>query len=106
MANYYKLNEAGYPMTYSGAFPLDDTWNEFKIGENGVYSIQELQDAIDNEKLKQTQAEFRLERDKLLGQVDIEINKGLDNGIDVSALRAYRQELRDATIAWVLPTHP
>lgn len=60
----------------------------------------------DTELLGQEQVKFRAERNNLLNQVDIEINKGLDNGIDVSALRTYRQELRDATVAWVLPTHP
>lgn len=52
---------------------------------------------------EQIQAEFRAERDKLINEADILINKALDNGQDTTNLRAYRQALRDATINWVMP---
>ena len=50
-------------------------------------------------------ADFRYERDLLLNKCDIEINKASDNGLDVTELRKYRQDLRDATILWVMPTN-
>lgn len=37
----------------------------------------------------------RHDRDKLLKQADIEINKNLDSGNDVTLLRYYRKALRD-----------
>lgn len=70
------------------------------FNDDEITKIKEYNELVKKESL------FRTERNNLLSQVDIEINKGLDNGIDVSALRAYRQELRDATVTWVLPTHP
>ena len=51
------------------------------------------------------QADFRYERDLLLNKCDIEINNALDNGLDATELRKYRQALRDATIKWVMPTN-
>jgi len=51
-----------------------------------------------------TQAEFRAERDKEIDWVDIEINKAEDLGQDTVSFRAYRQELRDAPLTWVMPT--
>lgn len=39
----------------------------------------------------------RYKRIPLMLAVDIEINKAEDNGIDVTALRTYRQALRDVT---------
>lgn len=58
------------------------------------------------EELKETQAQFRAERDKLLVEADIEINKLVDAGIDSTEWRVYRQELRDSTLTWVLPSKP
>lgn len=52
------------------------------------------------------EADFRLERNKLLQEADIEINKLVDNNQDATAWREYRQALRDATISWVLPEIP
>lgn len=57
----------------------------------------------DEEILKQKQDKFRLERNALLGKVDIEINKAEDLEQDSKALRVYRQKLRDSTINWVMP---
>jgi hypothetical protein len=41
--------------------------------------------------------EIRKQRAPLLADADIAINKAIDNGNDVTALRAYRQALRDIT---------
>ena len=54
----------------------------------------------------QTQSEFRIERNRLLNEIDIEINIAFDAGVDTSLLSIYRQELRDSTDTFVLPTHP
>lgn len=60
----------------------------------------------EEERLKQEQINFRLFRDNLLKEADIEINKLDDNSQDSSKWRMYRQALRDATISWELPTKP
>ena len=52
------------------------------------------------------QAQFRVERNALLIEADIEINKVEDLGKDSGTWRVYRQALRDATITWKLPTKP
>lgn len=57
----------------------------------------------EKELLEQFQNKFRADRDTLLTQVDIEINKAEDSGLDSTDLRLYRQALRDATIEWVMP---
>jgi hypothetical protein len=41
--------------------------------------------------------EIRKQREPLLAQADIAINKALDKGEDVAPLRVYRQALRDIT---------
>lgn len=53
-----------------------------------------------------TQAQFRAERDKLLAEADIEINKLVDAELDVTEWRVYRQALRDSTLTWVMPSKP
>ena len=58
------------------------------------------------DEVKETQAQFRTERDKLLVEADIEINKLVDLGLDLTEWRKYRQELRDSTLTWVLPNKP
>ncbi len=55
---------------------------------------------------EQEQAQFRVERNQLLIEADIEINKLDDLNMDSSSWRAYRQALRDSTESWVLPTKP
>ena len=55
---------------------------------------------------QEAQAQFRAERDKLLAEADIEINKLVDLGLDSTEWRKYRQELRDLTLTWVLPSKP
>ena len=58
------------------------------------------------EALEQEQSQFRAERDVLLKEADIEINKLDDLGKDSISWRVYRQALRDSTITWELPTKP
>ena len=58
------------------------------------------------DEVKETQAQFRANRNKLLVEADIEINKLVDLGLDSTELRKYRQELRDSTLTWVLPSKP
>lgn len=55
---------------------------------------------------QEAQAQFRVERDKLLVEADVEINKLVDTGLDSTEWRIYRQELRDSTLTWVLPSKP
>lgn len=75
-----------------------------KINMDGTTELFDFR--TDEEKTIQFETDFRVERNNLINEVDIEINKALDNGLDVTILRQYRQALRDATIAWVLPTKP
>jgi hypothetical protein len=63
----------------------------------------ENQEKLDRELFE---TNFRAERDKLLVQADILIYKAEDAGQDTTALRDYRQALRDSTTTWVLPTLP
>lgn len=60
----------------------------------------------EEERLKQEQINFRIQRNNLLKEADIEINKLDDNSQDSSKWRIYRQALRDATISWELPAKP
>ena len=55
---------------------------------------------------QEAQAQFRAERNKLLVEADIEINKLVDLELDATEWRVYRQALRDATLTWVLPSKP
>ena len=55
---------------------------------------------------QEAQAQFRIERDKLLVEADIEINKLVDAELDVTEWRVYRQALRDSTLTWVMPSKP
>ena len=52
---------------------------------------------------QEAQAQFRANRDKLLVEADIEINKLVDLGLDSTEWRVYRQALRDATVTWTMP---
>lgn len=47
---------------------------------------------------QEAQAQFRAERNNLLVEADIEINKLVDLGLDETAWRVYRQELRDSAM--------
>ena len=72
--------------------------------ENGKFIVKDFRTTEEIE--QETQAQFRAERDKLLVEADIEINKLIDLGLDSTEWRVYRQELRDSTLTWVLPSRP
>jgi hypothetical protein len=87
----------------------DEVWQEAininaNCYENGEFIVKDFRTA--EEILEQEQAQFRLERNQLLIEADIEINKLEDLNMDSSSWRAYRQALRDSTESWVLPTKP
>lgn len=73
------------------------------VEEENIAKANELK--LEDE-VKETQAQFRAERDKLLAEVDIEINKLVDLGLDSTEWRVYRQALRNSTLSWVLPSKP
>ena len=84
-----------------------EDWLEIVKDEEGTITAPEgLVLQIAKEALDATQAEFRAERDVLLAEADIEINKLVDAGLATTVYSEYRQALRDATITWVLPTKP
>lgn len=87
----------------------DEVWQEAininaNCYENGKFIVKDFR--TDEEILEQEHAIFRAERNQLLIEADIEINKLDDLKKDSSAWRAYRQALRDSTESWVLPTKP
>ena len=87
----------------------DEVWKEAvninaNCYENGKLVKKDF--TTPEQKAEQEQAQFRAERDVLLKEADIEINKLDDLGKDSSAWRVYRQALRDSTESWVLPTKP
>lgn len=71
-------------------------------------TAKEVQEHLNPPKTEeQIQAEFRAERDKLLAEVDVQINIAFDNNLDtLEDLKAYRQALRDAPETWELPKVP
>ena len=69
--------------------------------ENGEFIVKDFRTAEEIE--QETQSQFRANRDKLLAEADIEINKLVDAGVDATEWRVYRQALRDSTITWVMP---
>ena len=72
--------------------------------KNGEFIVKDFRTT---EEIEQgTQAQFRANRDKLLVEADIEINKLVDAGLDATEWRVYRQALRDSTLTWVLPSKP
>ena len=87
----------------------DEVWQEAlninaNYYENGKFIVKDFRtpDEIEQE----VQAQFRAERNKLLVEADIEINKLVDLGLNPTEWRVYRQELRDSTLTWVLPSKP
>lgn len=72
--------------------------------ENGKFIVKDFRTDVEIE--QEAQAQFRAERDKLLAEADIEINKLVDLGLDSTEWRKYRQELRDSTLTLVLPNKP
>ncbi len=87
----------------------DEVWQEAlninaNCYENGKFIVKDFRTP---EEIEQgAQAQFRANRDKLLVEADIEINKLVDLGLDSTEWRVYRQELRDSTLTWVLPSKP
>ena len=69
--------------------------------ENGEFIVKDFRTLEEIE--QEVQAQFRAERDKLLTEADIEINKLVDAGLDAIEWRVYRQALRDATLTWIMP---
>lgn len=87
----------------------DEVWQEAlninaNCYENGEFIIKDFRTAKEIQEQEQTQ--FRAERNQLLIDADIEINKLDDLNADSSSWRVYRQALRDSTESWVLPTKP
>lgn len=72
--------------------------------ENGEFIVKDFRTEEETE--QETQAQFRAERDVLLKEADIEINKLVDLGLDATEWRVYRQELRDSPLSWALPSKP
>lgn len=72
--------------------------------ENGEFIVKDFR--TEEEIEQETQAQFRAERDVLLKEADIEINKLVDLGLDPTEWRVYRQALRDSTLTWELPSKP
>ena len=70
-------------------------------GENVSFEKVDWRTAEEIE--QEAQVQFRTERDKLLVEADIEINKLVDLGLDATEWRVYRQALRDSTITWTMP---
>ena len=94
---YYKENNEVFAYE-------DDGSQDYLIGDKVLMTAEEIELHINPPKTEaQIQAEFRAERNKLINQADIIINKALDNNQDVTSLRSYRQALRDATIEWIMP---
>jgi hypothetical protein len=73
-----------------------------------MFKVENIKTAemLASEALLNEQSQFRAERDKLLVEADIEINKLVDTGLDSTEWRVYRQALRDSTLTWVLPSKP
>ena len=96
MKNFYKI-EHNYPMTYQGEFPLDDTWKEFVVNEDGSYSPQEFQDAMNDLKAKE-ELDSKIQEAK---QYLISTDHKFFNGYkpkpdeDLVAIEAKRDEARE-----------
>ena len=87
----------------------DEVWQEAlsinaNCYENGEFTVKDFRTLEEIE--QEVQAQFRAERDKLLVEADIEINKLVDTELDSTEWRVYRQALRDSTLTWVLPSKP
>ena len=87
----------------------DEVWQEAlninaNYYEDGKFIVKDFRTPEEIE--QEVQAQFRAERNKLLVEADIEINKLVDLGLNPTEWRVYRQELRDSTLTWVLPSKP
>ena len=81
------------------------SYNKIIINGNNI-SFDKVDRRTPEEIQEQEEAQFRAERNQLLVEADIEINKLVDLGKDSSAWRAYRPALRDSTDTWVMPRKP
>ena len=101
----FTYNDNGQYIT--GSLKHSEEWLEIVKDEEGNITAPEgLVLQIAKELVEATQAEFRAERDVLLAEADIEINKLVDADLATTVYSEYRQALRDSTITWVLPTKP
>ena len=87
----------------------DEVWQEAlninaNYYENGKFIVKDFRTPEEIE--QEVQAQFRAERNKLLVEADMEINKLVDAGLDSTEWRVYRQELRDSTLTWIIPSKP
>lgn len=81
------------------------SYNKIIIDGDNI-SFEQVDWRTPEELQEQEQSAFRAERNQLLIEADIEINKLEDLNMDSSSWRVYRQALRDSTESWVLPTKP
>lgn len=98
---YYKDNQNNI-----FAYELNGS-QDYLIGDKVAMTAEEVEAHINPPMpIEQKQEQFRAERNNLLVEADIEINKLVDLGLDPTEWRAYRQALRDSTESWALPTKP
>ena len=98
---YYKDNQNNV-----FAYELDGS-QDYLIGDNVAMTAKEVEAHINPPMtIEQKQRQFRAERNNLLVEADIEINKLVDLGLDSTEWRVYRQALRDSTLTWGLPSKP
>lgn len=102
-----KIQGQGYLLNGTMSVPKADGNIEYELIKHWLEEGNTPEpEFTEEELLTQKQNEFRAERDKLLVEADIEINKLVDLGLDSTEWRKYRQELRDSTLTWVLPSKP
>lgn len=100
-----KIQGQGYLLNGTMSVPNDSGNREYQAIQEwlSIKGNKAIPEFTVDELLEQTQTKFRQDRDVLLDQADILINKALDNNTDATKLRAYRQALRDATVTWIMP---
>jgi len=108
MIETVKIQSEGYLVNGGMSVPKADGNRHYQavkefIAEGGVVELEFSATDL----LAQEHAEFRSDRDVLLAEADILINMAFDNDIELlEVLKVYRQELRDATATWVMPSKP
>ena len=102
-----KIQGQGYLLNGTMSVPKADGNKEFELIKQWLSEGNTPEPEFTEEEiLTQKQNEFRAERNNLLVEADVEINKLVDLGLDSTEWRIYRQELRDLTLTWVLPSKP
>ena len=102
-----KIQGQGYLLNGTMSVPKADGNKEFELIKQWLSEGNTPEPEFTEEEiLTQKQNEFRAERNNLLVEADVEINKLVDLGLDSTEWRIYRQELRDSTLTWVLPSKP